>query len=318
MSRLVPALVVALLTAVCAGPAGAAYAPQLTATIDPATPSSPPAITTTIRQAAGESASRKVVVAFPAGFTAPSAPIDVVPCPADQQAARACGADSGIGRADATAAVLGLPVALTGTVHYAGREGNAVKLVVYLDNAMLDQHVTVVGLITIRRADGGFDATFDDLPDTTTTAFTLALDGGSRSLATTPRACGDYAFAATFTSHAGETATSSAPVTISGCPRRRPAISPLELSATRVRVGTGVRLGVSLSEPARVRVIVKGGPRNRKVLDRSFDGEQGDNTVKRFGKTFPAGRYRIAVTAVDRDGDTGSRKGSFRVLPRRR
>ena len=38
------------------------------------------------------------------------------------------------------------------------------------------------GLDAIAAADGGFDATFDDLPNTTTTAFTLALDGGAKEV----------------------------------------------------------------------------------------------------------------------------------------
>lgn len=322
-ARRAPVLPVSLLAlaaaALAPASAGAAYAPELDVRVEPATPSSAPAITTTVTQDASEAASRTVVVAFPAGFTAPTTKLAVRACTAQEQAARACDAASRVGSAQATAALLGLlPVDLAGSVHYGGPDGNAVKLVVYLDNAALDQHVTVVGRITIRPSDAGFDATFDDLPNLTTTRFTLALEGGDKALAATPRRCGEYVFTGAFRGHDGSTATSRSAVTIAGCPKVRPAISPLELSAERVRPGTGVRLGFSLSEPARVRVRVTGGPRNRRRLDRTFDGVAGDNVVRRFGRTFPVGRYRITVTATDADGMTARRRGSFRVVPRPR
>jgi len=318
-----PARVATLISAAAAlllapAPALAAYAPGLDVKIAPTTPSTPPAVTSTITQAATETASKKVVVSFPAGFTAPTSKLGVTACSADQQSTRTCGAESRIGTAAATAAVLGLPVDLAGSVHYGGPEGRAVKLIVYLDNDSLNQHLTVVGLVTIRSTDFGFDATFDNLPNTTTTSFTLALDGGDRSLATTPKRCGTYTFVGRFVSQSGETAESRSSVTIAGCPKVAPSVGRLELSATRVRPGTGVKFGFFLSEPARVRVVVKGGPKNRKVLDRSFDADEGDTTFKRFGKALGVGRYRIAVTAVDEDGQTATRKASFRVVPRPR
>ena len=50
------------------GSASAAYAPKLQISLDPATAGAPPAITSVVTQASGETASKTVTVSFPVGF----------------------------------------------------------------------------------------------------------------------------------------------------------------------------------------------------------------------------------------------------------
>src|SRR4051812_42343347 len=130
------AAITAALTLTLAATASAAYAPKLDVKIDPTTPKSPPAVTSTITQASGETASKTVKVSFPGGFALPPEPVSVGGCTADQEAQRACPEDSKIGAAHATASVLGLPVQLDGGVYYGVPTDERIKLIVFLDNAM--------------------------------------------------------------------------------------------------------------------------------------------------------------------------------------
>ena len=313
MPRLPHLAAVALVLAVPAT-ASAAYAPKLDVKIDPTTPSTPPAITSTITQANGETASKTVKVSFPAGFTAPSTPVTVGICTAAQEQQRACPAESQIGKASATASVIALPVQLTGTVHYGGVVDNKIKLIVFLNNDMLGQHVTVDGFVSVRPTDGGFDTVFDNLPNTLTTSFTLALDGAPHSLAVNPVKCGDYQFTAAFTSQNGEQANGSSTVTISGCKTPALVMSPLDLLPERPRAGRGTTLSFRLSEPARVLVTVR---RSRFVKRLALAGHVGVNTVRRLGRAFHPGRYSVSVLATAPDGRTAAHKATLIVRKRR-
>lgn len=62
------AAVAALATLATAAPAGAAYAPRLSFTVQPATPRAPAAITATVVQEPGESATRAQRVSFSSEF----------------------------------------------------------------------------------------------------------------------------------------------------------------------------------------------------------------------------------------------------------
>jgi hypothetical protein len=299
-SHLAAAAVAALALAVPAQ-AVAAYAPQLSVKIEPTTPSTPPAVTSTITQANGETASKTVKVSFPAGFSLPTES-SVVPCNAQQEQQRACPDSSKIGDAHATASVVALPVQLDGHVYYGEPVGSKIKLIVFLDNDMLNQHITVEGLVTIRDIDGGFDTVFDNLPNTLTTSFTLALDGGSHSLIVNPTKCGDYTFAGSFTSQNGEQATSSSKVTITGCQPPKLFMSPLDFSPSRARSTRGTTLSFSLSEPAAATITVKRA--GRLVATKHLAGVMGNNSVKRFGRRLRPGRYAVKLVATTADGRT--------------
>ena len=314
-SHLAAAFAAALLLVPAA--AHAAYAPKLDVKIDPATPSTPPAITSTITQAAGETASKTVRVSFPAGFTAPNPPVMVDICTAEQEAARACPEGSQIGKANATASVIALPVQLTGTVHYGGVVDNKIHLIVFLDNAMLNQHVTVDGFVEVRPTDFGFDTVFDGLPDQLTTSFTLALDGAPRSLAVNPVKCGDYDFAGAFTSQKGEQATSSSTVTISGCKTPPLVLSPLDLAPERPRAGRGATLTYNLSEDSAVIVTVKRKRGGKQVQRLTVAGHTGANSVKRVGRKLKAGSYVVRVIATAPDGRVAGQRITLTIRKRR-
>src|SRR4051794_31158798 len=103
-------------TLALAGTASAAYAPQLQIKLDPPTASRPPAITSVVSQAAGQTASKTVRVSFPVGF-GPQLGAKVVSCQTADEANQACPPETQLGTAKADATVLGLPVHFDGTVH---------------------------------------------------------------------------------------------------------------------------------------------------------------------------------------------------------
>jgi hypothetical protein len=294
--------------------ASAAYAPKLSVSLDPATPSTAAAITTTVTQAAGESASKTVMLSFPSGFTVPLKQPDLTVCSPDQEQARACPDGSRMGDASATASVLGLPVALTGNVHFGGLVGDRFKLIVFLDNASLNQHVTVEGLVGVRPSDAGFDAVFDNLPDQLTTTFTLHLLGQTKALALTPATCGDQVFTGRFTSHAGEQATSQANVTIAGCVPPKLVVSPLDLEPSPASTRRGTTLMFNLTEAATVTLTAKHG--GRQALRRTMTGRKGTNRVRGFGRWLKPGRYVVRVSALTGDGRSAARTKTL-VLRRR-
>lgn len=298
-------MLAALALAIAPAAASAAYAPKLQVSLDPATPSAAARLSTTITQGATETANRKVVVSIPKGFGAPVDSIARLPaCTTAQVDARACPASTRIGSADAKAAVLGLlPVALSGSVNWGGPTGDGRFVVlVFLDNASLNQHLTLRGVIAIN-GQGGFDTTFDNLPNQTTTSFTLVFDGGSKAVVVNPATCGTFTFQAAFTSQNGEAATSSAPATISGCPD-----PPVRL--TRLRATTRT-VSFRLGAPAAVRVLVKG-PGSRVQLDRRISAKAGTTTV-RLKRKLRKGRYRIAVTATGDHATPVTKKLTFVV-----
>jgi len=281
--------------------ASAAYAPHLSVTVTPATPGAKASIASTITQAAGETASKTVAVSFPSGFTINStARIDV--CSPEQQAARACPEGTRIGSAAATASVLGLPVELAGNVYFGGVDPNAkFRLVVFLDNQSLGQHVTVVGLAGVN-AKGTIDAVFDGLPDQLTTKFTLTFLGDDRALSNAPAVCGDYEFGAAFTSQKGETATGASTITIAGCPPAKFVVSPIDVNPDPATTKNGATVSFKLSEAATYTITAKRG--GKQALKKTAAGRVGVNRLKRFGAGLKAGRYAIRVAAVTADGRT--------------
>jgi hypothetical protein len=305
-------LAAAITAALLAFPAvsTAAYAPKLDVKIDPTTPNTQPAVTSVITQAAGETANKTVKVAFPAGFALPQEST-ITPCTNEQEQARACPEGSKIGAAHATAPVLALPVQLDGTVNYGEPVGSKIKLIVFLDNAMLNQHLTIEGFVTIRDIDGGFDTTFDGLPNQETTSFTLALDGGTRSLLINPAKCGDYVFKGSFVSQNGEQATSDSTVTVSGCKPAPLFMSPVDLTPTHARRSRGTTLDFNLSEPAAVVITVKRA--KRRVATKQLAGVTGTNTLKHFGRRYKPGKYSVKVVATSSDGQIVAHRATLTI-----
>lgn len=285
--------------------AGAAYAPKLSVKIDPLTPLTHPAITSTITQASGEEASKTVKLVFPVGFAPDISRISRTPvCTPAEQAARACPANTKLGTARATTM---LPGEFTGTVHFGGFNPDAsTKIIVFISNGvpLLDQ--TIVGKVSLIPT-GGIETLFDGLPDVLTTSFTLSLEGGSTGLVLNPPDCGTYTLSADFTSQKGSKGKASAPVDIVGCPNTPPVVTSIALS----RLGRSTAVGFTLSEPARVRILIRKLGR-RTSLVRNYSAQAG-RSRRSLGRRLARGRYRVTLRATDSEGGVKTRAVTLSV-----
>src|SRR3954451_11684583 len=278
-------------TLALAGTASAAYAPQLQIKLDPPTATTPPAITSIVTQAAGETASKTVRVSVPVGF-GPQLGAKVVSCQTADEANQACPPETQLGTAKADATVLGLPAHFDGTVHLAGVQGARFRLVIFLHNATFGDQ-KIVGTAE-NRPGGGYDTTFDNLPDVLVNHFELDLAGGEKALLQNPSKCGTYLFKAAFTSQQGEQATGQFPVDITGCAAKT--AKPLAVGAVRLARTGSVRF--TLTAPAKGTVTIKRA--GRKVVTKRFTGAAGANRVRT--RTLRPGRYVVAITATGADG----------------
>jgi hypothetical protein len=322
--RFAAATLTALFTALAmATPAGAAYAPQFSFTVDPATPDTAATITSTITQASGETASKTVSVTIPAGFS-PNLPIlgSIGKCPAEQDASIPCPGNSQIGTATTTVESFGQVFNLAGTAFYGGPSPTnalAQQLLIVLPDTPVGP-MKLLGTAT-PLPDASIQTVFDNLPNFLTTAFTLKLDGAT-SLLKTPVKCGTYNVTAAFTSQTGETATGTSPVNITGCTAGGPPstgptspTSPGSPTATAVKVGAPrlARTGVvtfKLSAPAKVTVTVTRA--GHRVARKKVAGKKGINRVK-VGRKVRSGRYVVSIVAVDASGNTVRKRANVRV-----
>src|SRR3954452_17588045 len=218
------------------GSASAAFAPQLQIKLDPPTAGKPPAITSIVSQQAGETASKTVKVSFPIGF-GPQLGAKVASCASADEANQACPPDTQLGTAKASATVLGLPAEFAGTVHLAGVQGAHFRLVIFLHSSTFGDQ-KIVGQAA-NRPDGGYDTTFDNLPDVLVAHFERTLAGGERALLQNPSKCGNYVFNAAFTSQQGEQASDRFAVDITGCAAKT--AKPLTLTTVRLARDGSVR-----------------------------------------------------------------------------
>src|SRR3954454_4634474 len=271
--------------------ASAAFAPKLQIKLDPATAATPPAITSVVSQQGGETPSKTVKVSFPVGF-GPQLGAKVDTCrPADEDNG-SCPPGTQLGTAHADATVLGLSAAFDGTVHLAGVQGATFRLVIFLHNPTFGDQ-KILGSAAVR-PDGGYDTTFDNLPDILVTSFRLALAGGERALLQNPSKCGTFVFHAAFTSQQGEQAAADFPVDISGCAAPKP--RPLTLGGVRLARDGSVRF--TLSAPAKGAVTIKRA--GRRVAARTYTGATGANRVRT--RRLRPGRYVVGITATGADG----------------
>jgi hypothetical protein len=312
----------ALALALLPASATAVYAPRMTVDLDPATAGQPAAFSGTVTQAPGESASRRIVFAFPPGFAASPAAA-VQPCPVEAENAGTCPPESRVGELQVRTAL----APITGVVHLSTAAQN-LRLLVTLRTGIYEQRLA--GNV-VPRADGGFDIDFDNLPSAPLAAFALKLDGGDRALVRTPRRCGTFALGGSFTSQFGERGTAEAPVEIGGC-TALPEITSLRLSrrafravrtpADRERSGYGTVISWRASEAARTVVradrLVR--RRWRRVAGRLItDGRTGRNRLhfdgRMAGKPLRRGSYRVVLTATN-DEDHRSRPATARFAVR--
>jgi hypothetical protein len=282
--------------------AESAYSPKLAYTLDPPAPGVAPAVTSTVTQPQGESATKRARISFPPqfGFNPGFA---VRGCTAEEEEAAACPEESRIGRASAQNAF----GTFTGPVFFSADY----RVLIYLRDSSGAISIKVVGTFHVR-PDGGYDSVFDDLPNFPTPSFTLNLDGGSRSPQLTPRVCGDYVITATFTSWQGEQATSTAPAPISGCAA---SVAAARVKPTRVRPGAGTRISWQLTASAastRLRVERRDGRRWKRIGSIAGPAVSGANVLdfagRLAGRELRLGSYRIVVSAVAASGAVSGRR----------
>lgn len=305
------------LAALCCAalPAGAhaAYAPRLTIELDTAERAAVPAITSTITQASGETATRSVTLVFPAGFES-NLDVRLTPCTAEQEAAEACPEESRIGSAQAVSGGIELtgPIALS-------TEAGQLRVLVFLQGLGGLVKQKLVGTVEVG-SDNRIKTVFSNLPNTLVTSTTLRFRGGDRGLVRNPRTCGPAVFRGAFTSHSGEEAIAESAVEITGCPTK-PVITEATVRPARVRAGRGVVVSWSLSEATRgTRVIVERRARRRgwyRVMSLVGSGRAGDNRLAVNGRRLRPGTYRVSLRATNAAGIASDpRRVPFRVVPR--
>jgi hypothetical protein len=272
--------------------AEAAYEPAWSFHLSDNRPAVAPAITSTLSQRSGESATRRVSVRYPSefgfnpGFSAKG-------CTPAQEQADACPESSRIGTTRAVT-VLGTfsgPVYLT----------EDFRVLAYLRGLGGAIGQRFEGKLYLG-ADGSIETIFDHLPNFQATFAEIAVEGGSRGLVLTPRRCGRYILTGSFTSHAGDRVTRTVPIETAGC-AERPVISKLRAKPRRFRRRTTVRW--RLSQPAsRTNVSVQRLGRSgwRELRTAAGPGRLGANSLRISGRRLRPGHYRFVLRAEGRGG----------------
>ena len=209
MLKVARTLVLALvLCSVTAVPAHAAFFPDLTVQVSPATPSGLPAVTASIAQPATDTPIERFTLTLPAGFTAAGAP-GAASCPLTALRAGACTARSQVG---VLGAQIGRGAPFSAAIHKTGPKSFGVVVSV-LGGAVRQ----VVEGSLVERASGSLDVRLDRLPALPLTQLGLRFWGGARSFVKTPPRCGTYTIDGKFTSRLGELAIDRTLLPVEGC-----------------------------------------------------------------------------------------------------
>jgi hypothetical protein len=286
--------------ALAATPARAAYAPQLSVTIDPSAQSTSSALTATISQAAGGDPTRAIAIEVPNGF---GLTLGGTACDPGQEAAFACPSASSLGLAQAATS----QGAYSGGIYYGGPG----KVIVLLNNGgLVPQPIALEG-----RVDTALS--FDNVPSVGLTGLTLRFAGAPRALLTTPAQCGQYAFVGHFTSAGGATADSRATVGVDGCTEVPPQISEIAVSPRVTRAGVPATVQFKLSEAATVAVRMRRVGRGTATLVGTLDGRTGRNALAVATRGVRPGAYALELQATDPSGLQRTRSTRLRVVRRR-
>jgi hypothetical protein len=196
------------LCAITAAPAHAAFFPDLTVALAPATAGGTPTLATAIVQPATDTPIERFTLTLPAGFTATGAP-GASSCLAASLASGKCSAGARIGT---FVGRLGANIPLGGGIYKTGPTTFGF-LVSVLDGAVSQ---TVQGSLT-SRASGALDLKLDQLPALPLTELRLGFFDGPLSLVRAPDACGAYTLDGKFTSRTGELAIDRTTMAVRGC-----------------------------------------------------------------------------------------------------
>lgn len=196
------------LCAVTAAPAHAAFFPDLTIGLAPATAGGTPTIAAAIAQPATDTPIERFTLTLPAGFSPTGAP-GASSCTDAALGADACPADTRIGT---FLARLGVNVPLAGGIYKTGPSTFGFRVSV-LDGAVSQ----IVQGSVVPRTNGALDLTVDQLPALPLTQLQLAFSDGPLSLVRAPDQCGAYTIDGKFTSRSGELAIDRTTMAIRGC-----------------------------------------------------------------------------------------------------
>jgi hypothetical protein len=287
--------------------AQAAYQPAFSLRMSDTRPASAPAITATLTQAPGESATRRIAVRYPPQF-AFNPGFAVRGCEPAEERSEACPESSRIGSSRA--------VTLLGTFSGPVYLTTDFRLLGYLRGLGGAAGQRFEGKLYLG-PDGSIETVFDDLPNFPATLAETSVEGGSRGLLLTPRQCGRHTVTGSFTSHGGEQVTSALPVEINGCPGRPLIVGP---RARPRRFKARATLSWRLSEPA-LRTIVSvqrlDGSRWREIRRLVGTGSRGVNRLRISGRRLRPGRYRFVLRAIGRSGLVSRSRsvGATRISP---
>jgi hypothetical protein len=191
-----------------------AFAPTLSATIEPGAKDALPNLTTVVESPGGQANARAVQITLPAGLGAQVTTLGHA-CPEAVFNQGGCAANAQIGSAKAETPVVAAP--LEGPVVLVKPAASP------LPELMIDLHgpISLRLPVTFGFGPGGrLQSTLDGLPDTALSRFTLSLAGGPDGLLANARDLCSGAVArvdAAFTGQNGATATSSVIPQIAGC-----------------------------------------------------------------------------------------------------
>jgi hypothetical protein len=234
-----------------------AFAPTLSATVDPGANGGHPTLTTVVESPRGQANARSVQITLPAGLSAVPTTLNHA-CPEDTFAAGGCAANAQIGSAKAETPALAAP--LEGPVLLVKPAASPLpELVIDLHGPIALRLPVAVGF----GPGGRLQSTLAGLPDTALSRFTLTLTGGPNGLLVNARDLCSGAGSrvdATFAGQNGASSTASVIPQIAGCrPQVKATLSGLRrrhpVLAVRFVAPLGQRLtSVGLSLPKALRV----------------------------------------------------------------
>jgi hypothetical protein len=181
------------------GCSGLPYSPSLSAAIA-ADSKGNAALALGITQAANEAANKTITVTFPSGLTPNAGPL--LPCLTG-------GPGCTIGTATATSPLV--PIKLTGTVSLSGSATSPTFAITF----GAPFNLTINGAVNLSTN----SVTFSNVPDIPLTSLTLDVTGPSGGRAFTTD-CKPANVTGNFTGQGGQTHTSSAPITFTGCQQK--------------------------------------------------------------------------------------------------
>jgi hypothetical protein len=192
---------------------GLAFEPKVSATVgteaQPASVGSHPPFTTVVNQPDNQAVISSSRVSLPAGLNANPAALQGL-CSQEQADARECPETSRVGDASATSPLINDPLA--GPMYLVENPGGLPKLVMFLDG-LISQRLEA----TTSLEGGRLVTTLSNLPATPVTRFVLNVNGGDRGLFTVAnQLCSGQSIDGAFTAHTGQTASDSAPVSLTG------------------------------------------------------------------------------------------------------